>query len=129
MRYLTAFVILALLTGCVIKPNYLTGADCWRTGVLESGNTGRMTTTPINDIPVVTLGESKLNTACNYDGENILWGCYNPISDTVYVRRFAGNRTVIHELCHSRLGRKHNSCYQKGYGVGKTESACEWDNI
>ena len=24
-----------LLTGCVTQPNYETGEDCWRTGVLE----------------------------------------------------------------------------------------------
>jgi len=130
---------LILLTSCVVTPDYETGADCWRTGVLETGNTGRLTTTPIADIPVVSMNLTDLYAACDLPpppelawhnrGKVETMGCYQPKTDTIYVLRTARFGYVVqHELCHARLGKLHNSCHGKGYGLGKDiQSACEWD--
>ena len=128
--------MILLLTGCVTQPNYETGEDCWRTGVLQRGNTGRMTTTPVADIPVVTMNLGDLYAACDLPpppplawsnrGKVETEGCYQPKTDTIYVLNTSKYGYVIeHEKCHALLGRKHNNC--QGYGLGKDESACDWN--
>lgn len=131
------FLLLLLLAGCVTQPNLETGDDCWRTGVLEVGNTGRMTDTPIDQIPVVVLNLEGLYAACELPPPPPLaWsnrgtveteGCYHIEDDTIYVLNTSQYGYVIHhEQCHALLGVRHNACHEMGYGIGKDESACEW---
>ena len=139
MKTLT-IILSILLTSCVVTPDYENGGeDCWRTGVLENGNTGRLTTTPIADIPIVSLNLTDLYAACDLPpppelawhnrGKVETMGCYQPKTDTIYVLWSAKyGYAVEHEQCHALLGRKHNSCHGNGYGIGKDiQSACEWD--
>jgi len=132
---------LILLTSCVVTPDYENGGEgCWRTGVLENGNTGRMTQTPISELPVIVLSLEDLYAACDLPpppelawhnrGKVETMGCYQPKTDTIYVLRSARfGYVVAHEKCSALLGGKHNSCFQKGYAQwGKDiQSACEWD--
>jgi len=133
--------ILILLAGCVHTPDWETGEGCWRTGVAEIGNTGRMTDTPIADIPVITLNLEDLYAACDLPPPPPLaWsnrgrieteGCYQPKTDTIYVLKSSQYGYVIeHEACHVFWGVLHNKCHGKGYAQwGKDiQSACEWDD-
>ena len=143
-RTISLFLII-LLTGCVTVPNFETGDDCWRYGVAETNNTGPMTATPLDEIPVVKLDYEDLLIACDQTDDRTLAGywrdkrtvsiraCFKPRPvdgkaghDTIYLHRiYAGAYEINHEKCHALLGRKHNAC--SGYGIGKDESACNWD--
>ena len=131
---------LILLTSCVVTPDYENGGEgCWRTGVLENGNTGRMTQTPISELPVIVLSLEDLYAACDLPpppelawhnrGKVETMGCYQPKDEKIYILRSARYGYVVeHERCHALLGTAHNSCFGRGYGIGKDiQSACEWD--
>jgi hypothetical protein len=134
MRYLA---LLLVLTACTTPPQFADGSGCWRYGVAESGNTGRMSPTPALDVPVVSLGYDDLLTACGVTDTRTLAGyyrdgrslavraCYDPLSDTIYEYNLNWGRYYSdHERCHIRLGRTHNRCNDTGYGIGKN---CNWD--
>lgn len=114
------FLILLSLVGCAAQPNLETGDGCWRYGVLESGNTGKMSKTPVMAVPVVSLGYDALQRACGAE----VRACYAPVMDTIFVYEpDLGDYYINHERCHVILGPKHNHC--QGYGIGRDESACE----
>ena len=135
MRYL----LLLLLTGCIVTPNWDAGHDCWRYGIAED-NTGRMSALHPQDIPVVKLGYDDLLIACGLTPEPLSWSnrkqlqaraCFKPREvtggegeDMIYLYRWAGEYERNHERCHAIKGRLHNNC--SGYGIGKDESACNW---
>ena len=128
----------AYLFGCVgmHEPNWVTGEDCWRFSVAESDNTGPMSRTPLDEIPVVRLNYADLAKACDvllppatWRNQNYMMvrACYQPKTDMIYMHYFSGNMELYEERCHVLLGRKHNKC--RGYGIGQDESACEWQTI
>ena len=118
MKYILLMTI--ALSACVSAPNMETGEGCWRLGVAESGNTGRMTDTPINEIPVVKLSFDGLAEMCGARA----YGCFK--NDTIYLFRMNDERTLFEEQCHAFWGRNHNACYPN-YGIGKDESDCDWN--
>ena len=125
-KFIIVTIAFLLLAGCITTPDLTTGAGCWRYGVTEQ-NTGRMTTTPIEQIPIVVVKYADLYGYCGVDPkEALLHGCYQPLMDTIYIHRGAGRRTVYEEQCHALLGTEHNNCYPH-YGIGKDESACGWN--
>ena len=127
-------------------PDFETGKGCWKYGVLENSNTGQMTAVPLDEIPVVKLGYDDLLVACGLTDDRTLgryWrdrgtlevrACFAPRKvdgnaghDTIYLLKwYAGKFELYQEMCHAKLGRKHNACYPH-YGIGKDESACNWD--
>ena len=130
------------LTACQTLPNYETGEDFWRYGIQQEGNTGRMSPTPAHAVPVVKLGYADLLVACGQednrtlarqkmDGNTMLLrACYDPMTDTIYsyyLNLGEHNYFVEHERGHIYWGREHNACWNQGYGIGKDESACEWN--
>ena len=138
MRYL----ILILLVGCQVVPNYETGAGCWRYGIEQNCNTGGLSPTPVADIPVVRLGYDDLLVACGVEDTRTLAGfwmddrslvirsCYDRKANVIYsyyLNLGANNYYVTQERCQALLGYKHNRCWGTGYGIGKSESACDWD--
>jgi len=140
MRIFILAAFLPFLTGCLEKPDFETGEGCWRYGVLENGNTGRMTQLPIADIPVIKVNYEELVKACGLKDEPLSWrnrdheanACFKLRDigdkdgiDTIYLLKwYAGKMDLYEEKCHALLGRKHNAC--TGYGIGNDESACEW---
>lgn len=140
MKKLIVILILsAVLAGCAheIQPN---GEGCWRYGISEVDNTGRMGIEQKN-IPAVYLSYKKLLEACDVEPEPVSWSnknqlqiraCYKPIENVIYEYRlnYFSNYFTRHEICHQKLGREHNACWGKGYAqFGATiEEACEWDS-
>ena len=136
MKYLP---LLLLLTACMHQPNLETGEGCWRTGVAQD-NTGRMSETPIDDIPIISVNLEELHAACDKPppppvswktrGYKEIEGCFQPKTDSIYVLRSSRYSYVVdHEICHVLLGSEHNACYGKGYAQwgNDVESACEWN--
>ena len=127
-----ALVVIALyLQGCTHAVTPDDPSECWRYGVAMD-NTGRMSATPLDEIPVVKLGYDELMAACGTEAEDGLEirACYDPMTDTIYTYGGdVGDRFINHERCHVMLGREHNSCYGKGYAQWgeDIQSACEWD--
>jgi hypothetical protein len=138
MKTLLAITAL-LISGCVTTPDFANnGEGCWRFGVLENGNTGRMSPTSLDDIKVVKLNYDELLDACGIVGERLAWhnkndlqirACYDPMTDTIYEYTLNfGEYFTDHEKCHIILGRQHNAC-GTAYGIGKDESACNWKEL
>ena len=115
-------VILSLvlgLTGCITTPDFETGEGCWRYGVSEDSKVIRA---PADKI--IYLSDMRaIVAACNGEA----WGCYRPVSNTIYLYDQGGQRTLNHEKCHSIGLMEHNNCYTKGYGLGEDVAACDWD--
>ncbi len=131
----TLITITFLLSGCVSSQPQ----DCWRTGVAMD-NTGPMSSTPINEIPVVSLNLEGLYAACDLPpppplawsnrGYKETEACYQQRDDTIYILNTSRYSYVLqHEICHILKGEKHNSCYGKGYAQwgADIQSACDWD--
>ena len=94
-----------LLAGCVHAPDWETGEGCWREGVAED-NTGRMTATPLDEIPRVWLNYDELAETCRNDNFH-LKACFDPKTDTIYFGKDEGIKHENHEKCHALLGIKH----------------------
>ena len=140
MRLLVAMsLVLGLGTGCVTTPDWDNDPSvCWKYGVDVEANTGRMSSTPLDSIPVVKgLSYDELLVLCGVTDERNLSGyhmdgrsmavraCYDPVTDTIYEYYLnAGSYFTNHEKCHIVYGRNHNAC--TGYGIGKDQSACNW---
>ena len=103
-------------------------------------NTGKMSPTPVTDIPVVKMSYDELLVACGVVDDRTLAGyymdgrsmavraCYDPMTDTIYEYNLnLGQYFTNHEKCHVILGREHNACNGIGYGIGKDESDCKWN--
>ena len=111
--------VLVILTGCLHNVDMETGEGCWRYGVAETGNTGRMSITLPLDVPIVYLDMDELAAACGKEvpqlswttrGNVPAWGCYRPIENTIYLYNKGGSkRTLTEERCHILLGRNHNA--------------------
>ena len=86
------------------EPNWETGEGCWRYGIDEHNNTGRMIDIPIAEIPVVDLDSGALAKICRNDSF-YLNGCAT--AKAIYLGPDATADTRIHEDCHLVLGRKH----------------------
>jgi hypothetical protein len=145
MRILIILSVL-ILASCVTPPDLVSGDGCWRYGVLESeGNTGRMTTADPTTIRVERYGYFDLLVMCDQmdyrtlarqrrEGNSmVISSCFKPREvngkageDMIYMHRWAGKAELYQEQCHALLGSKHNNCYPR-YGIGKTESDCNWD--
>jgi hypothetical protein len=121
----TLLIIILLLTaGCTTQPSMETGDGCWRFGVLESGNTGKLAN--LEDVEIVKLGYDEMLAAC--DTRDLIRGCYQPLEKKIYVYKGdIGQYVITHEQCHVILGTAHNNC--AGYGIGKDESACNWKEL
>lgn len=141
--YILIFAL--LLSSCAVlkTPNFETGGDCWRYGVEEEENTGPLSPTPLQKIPVVKLWYGDLAQACGVQIPELSFktkqymvvrACYVPQQiprktgdDTFYLYKLAGAMELRHEQCHLVLGRLHGNCYGTGYGnSGTAEHPCEW---
>ena len=139
--------VLVILSGCLHNVDMETGEGCWRYGVAETVNTGRMTNTPISQIPVTRLNYDDLLIACNVEDNRTLAGfwmdkrtvattaCFVPRpvdgkagTDNIYLHKtYAGKRDYLHEVCHIIKGRNHNCVYPHYAQWDKSEqSACNW---
>ena len=98
------FVAVLLLAGCGTHPiNWETGEGCRWHNVEEHNNTGRMTDTPLDEIPVVYLDYGDLNKPCRNDSFH-LRACYDWITDTIYL---GDEQWLNEERCHALLGPVH----------------------
>lgn len=149
MKTLITILLALFLSGCVTAPNFdaAEGEElgCWPFGVLENGNTGKMTNVDPRTIRVEKYDYFDLLVMCDQvdyrtlaamrmDGNTMLLrGCFMPRKvdgkageDMIYLYWLAGKKELYEEQCHAALGPKHNNCYPH-FGIGKDESACNWD--
>lgn len=133
MRYLIIIAAI-ILAGCQQPVDYKTGENCWRYGILDEGNTGRMISMDVEKIPVVKLDYDDLLEACDFNDENpldrnlSLRACYKPIENTIYSYKLnlgKENYYITHERCHALLGREHNKFWGTGYVFGDKDN--EWN--
>jgi hypothetical protein len=113
------------LASCSVTPNLETG--CWRLGVEEINNTGPMSSTKPEDVPVVYMGLDALADACGTHRKG--WttrACYKPIENTIFMWTGSGKFELEHERCHIRFGRKHNACNGTYGNAGTVHAPCEW---
>lgn len=117
-----------LLTSCITNPNLTTGAGCWRYGVAETNQIGLLTRYDnVQDVPITRLPHNEFTEKCGL-GEGLVWACYQPWEDHIYLRTWkAGTMEINHEKCHALLGFEHNACNGLGYSIGKNATACDWD--
>ena len=106
MRLLIFSLQPLLLVGCVTTPDWETGEGCWREGIEEHNNTGRMTDTRLDKIPRVWLDYDELAKVCRNDGFHID-ACFDSMTDTIYFGKDGGLKYENHEKCHALLGTKH----------------------
>jgi len=116
-------IILSLvlgLIGCITTPDFETGEGCWKYGVAENMPVVRTLA------PVTVTNDDITPIACGAK----VWGCYREDQHRIYIHERAENWKVVanHEQCHAIGLMEHNECYGKGYGIGKDESSCDWDN-
>lgn len=129
-------LVFGFLAACQTLPNYETGADCWRYGINDVNNTGRMTSVHPLDIKVVKMSYSELLDACGEsdDGLSVLRACFQPrkvdglnggpVIYSLNSNWGKYNYFVAHERCHALLGRKHNACWNGNY----ENSTKDWSN-
>jgi hypothetical protein len=144
MRKVILMIVALFMLGCVTPPDLETGEGCWRYGVLETGNTGMMTLTPVEDIRVEEYDYFDLLVMCDEmdyrslarqrrEGNSmIIRGCFQPREvdgkageDMIYLYNYSGRKELYEEQCHVVLGSLHNACYPK-YGIGNSEADCNW---
>lgn len=115
MRILIAALLFSTSAWALQTPDFETGEWCWKYGAK-----GKVTRPVSTDITY--LGWDAVAEVCGEEA----WGCYKPIEHKIYLYRFAGKRTLYEEQCHSLGLHEHNNCYPH-YGIGKDESACDWN--
>jgi len=145
MKTLLTAILALSLVACQSVPNYATGEGCWRYGISETDNTGRMRNTDAATVKVVKLNYDDLLKACDQQDNRTLAGywmdkrtmvlraCYQPIENVIYSYNLNwgdDNYYEAHERCHIIWGREHNACWHQGYAQwgDSVADACEWNS-